>query len=300
MTNAIRIMNDEHWHELRAGVIGSSDIASLFGLSMYKSKFTLWHEKAGSFKKEVSGNRVDAGNYLEDAIAKMVSDKLGIPFARCNMFYQRGLLGATPDYQSNVAALEIKNMDYMMFKQKCPNGIPSRQFIFQLQHQLHCMEYHKGILAIFIGGNDLRLFFYDYRPLIGELMEKKAAEFFKSITDNASPSIDDYADLEVVKAVCTHENKHIDIKDNETASLCHDLKDATEKRIHFEKIEKLSKAKILHKMDGYNTATIGNFNVRLTKSADNEGTIINQDMVGNIINARKGAIRLSLKEINND
>lgn len=34
------------WHEFRAGVIGSSDVATVLGVG-YKSAFTLWHEKRG-------------------------------------------------------------------------------------------------------------------------------------------------------------------------------------------------------------------------------------------------------------
>src|SRR6184192_1293539 len=33
------------WHEARSQVIGGSDIASVLGLSSWKSAYTLWHEK---------------------------------------------------------------------------------------------------------------------------------------------------------------------------------------------------------------------------------------------------------------
>ena len=293
----IEILNEKHWHELRSTVIGSSDISSLYGLSMFKSKFTLWHEKAGNFKKEISNNRIDAGNYLEDAIAKMASDKLNIPFVKCNHFYKKGYLGATPDYINSDYVLEVKNMDYVTYKEKCINDNPPKQYILQVMHQLHCTGLKIGYLAIFVGGNDLKIFKYDYRISIGEDMENKAQYFFQSISDNTQPSIENDSDLEVIKSITILENRHVDLStDNEAVSLCHDLNDATKQRKHYEKIENLSKARIIEKMHGYNTASLGDFNIRLSKSKDIEGQPIIQEMIGQLIGARKGSIRLTIKE----
>lgn len=298
----IAIKDNQHWHELRSGVIGSSDISSLFGMSMYKSKFTLWHEKAGNFKQNIDNNRISAGNYLEGAIAHMVADREGLSNVfKSNDFYERGRLGATPDFigerEGKPLLIEIKNMDFGAYKDKCPNGSPPKQYILQLQHQMHCTGISDGILAILVGGNDLKVFSYTYRPSLGASMDRAAKDFFQSILEDQAPDIDSAADLDVVKAVVTPHDNYIDLsKDNEAVSLCHDLQSASAQRKHFEKLEKIAKAKLLQKMDGFSTANAGNFNIKLTKTADNKGTIITGDMVGQTINARKGALKLTLKE----
>lgn len=309
----VKIESEDHWHKMRYGVVGSSDIACLFGLSSFKSKFTLWHEKAGNFKQELSSARIDSGNYLEDAIGRMAGDKLStilgngkIDTKGNNFYYSPSMrLGATPDAVFTLSdtgeklVVEIKNMDFIQYKEKCPDDVPMDQYRLQLQHQMHCMNLKKGVLAIFVGGNDLKLFFYDYSPLLGSEMEKSAAKFWQSIKDRESPTIDDPKDLEVAKVVFRSKNRHIDLSfDNEAVAICHDLHDATEKRKHYEKIEKLSKAKLIEKMNGYNTASIReSFNIRITETKGNDGTIITQDMVGQTINRRKGIIKVTLKDI---
>lgn len=307
----IKVQNESHWHDLRKSVIGSSDIACLYNLSMFKSKFTFWHEKAGNFHQEISSNRIDAGNYLERAIAEMAINKIGgliINKDAEKLFFLSECknLGATPDFiikdkNNNKKILEIKNIDYLQFKQKCPDETPPKQYILQLQHQMHCSGIHQGMIAIFIGGNDLRLFDYDYRPAIGQSMAEKASDFFQSIRDNNPPAIEDQKDYDVVKDIFNYDNRHVDLtSNNEAIAACIDLQEATEKRKHYEKIEKLSKAIILEKMDGYNTAQIGNFHVRITETKESKGTEITAEMVGSFINARKSSLRLNIKEESND
>lgn len=296
----ILIESPDQWHELRKSVIGSSDIACLYGWSMYKSKYALWHEKAGHFSQDITNNRIQSGIYLEDAIAKMVADKEQIDIKKCDYFYQKNKLGATPDYigRDNDVIIEIKNMDYIQFKEKCCDGVPPRQYILQLQHQMHCTGVTKGILAIFVGGNDLRLFACDYRPFLGESMEKEADYFFQSIQENKAPTIEETKDLEVAKSIYSEDNRHYDCDDQQIEKICSDLEYFSSQRKHFESAEKIEKARLLNHLNGYNTASIcGKYNIRVTKTKDSQGTIITQDMVGKAINARKGSIKLTLKEI---
>ena len=68
------ILSDEHWHSMRKQNVGGSDIATLFDVSPYKTKFTLWHEKAGNVTEDNEGNsRTDWGKRLEAGIAEGVA-----------------------------------------------------------------------------------------------------------------------------------------------------------------------------------------------------------------------------------
>ena len=54
----IQVRDQKHWHELHSQHIGGSDVAALFGLSPYSSRWQLWMEKAGKLPPEdISGNK---------------------------------------------------------------------------------------------------------------------------------------------------------------------------------------------------------------------------------------------------
>lgn len=61
------------WHEFRAGVIGSSDVASVLGVG-FKSAYTLWHEKRGLVQPApVSAKmqrKYDYGHHMEPFIVR--------------------------------------------------------------------------------------------------------------------------------------------------------------------------------------------------------------------------------------
>ena len=46
----------EHWLSLRAQDLTSTDVAALFGMSPYKTKFELWHEKRSGERVRIAQN----------------------------------------------------------------------------------------------------------------------------------------------------------------------------------------------------------------------------------------------------
>ena len=64
------------WHELRLKNIGSSEIATLFGLQpdYAPSRFTLWQVKKGNMDElPVEGERLEAGKRFELSIAEWIA-----------------------------------------------------------------------------------------------------------------------------------------------------------------------------------------------------------------------------------
>lgn len=66
------------WHEARAGLIGSSDVASILGVG-FKSAFTLWHEKAGLVVPVEPDERLKRkfayGHHMEPFVAAIWQEK---------------------------------------------------------------------------------------------------------------------------------------------------------------------------------------------------------------------------------
>lgn len=308
--SVIKIENDEQWHELRSKVIGSSDVAALFGLSSFKSKYTLWHEKAGNIKHNANNTRIKAGKHLEAGIASLAAEKLDIKIKKNEHFYIHGNIGATPDYHYDDGILEIKNMDYLQFRHKCPEDAPPHEYVLQLQHQLHCINKASpdtaasgGTLAIFVGGNDLKIFNFDYRPSIGEKIEVKASDFFQSIKYNNSPDINNPADFKVIKDIYKYGDNIKDLTDHDQATaFARSYLEAKKTMKAAKERMDMAGAELIRLLDsGYAGAALRNgLSLSLTKVKENSGKEITQDMVGMKIGYKKSYIKLNVKDNNNE
>jgi putative phage-type endonuclease len=110
----IQVRDQKHWHELRSQHIGGSDVAALFGLSPYSSRWQLWMEKAGKLPPEdISGNKaVQAGTFLESGIANWASHRWSMDLGKVSDYYTVDDcpgMGASFDYiTAGGAPVEIK------------------------------------------------------------------------------------------------------------------------------------------------------------------------------------------------
>lgn len=192
----ITIENSDHWHGLRAKVIGSSDVACLFDASPYATRFTLWHQKAGNVERDDSGdNRMTWGKRLEPAIAAGLAEDMRwkIESAAKDFYRHDSLpLGATLDFRVvdhewGPGVVEIKNVDWLEWKEKwTPQRAPDH-IELQVQHQFICTGFTWGVIGCFIGGNELRI--YERRPLskIMAEIEQRSVDFWQSIVEQRAP-----------------------------------------------------------------------------------------------------------------
>lgn len=195
--NIIPIESDEHWHSLRAKHIGSSDVAALFDESPYFSKFALWHDRAGkAAMPRREDERMDAGKFLEDGIANMVTHQM-----RWNLEKRRVYLthdevpgmGATldrfiVDNEDGPGALEIKNVDWLVWKQQWSETVAPFHIEVQLQHQLEITKYDWGAIACLVGGNDLRIYLRRRIPQVTDEIAARIAGFWDSIKRDEPPA----------------------------------------------------------------------------------------------------------------
>lgn len=194
------IDSEEHWHSLRAKNVGGSDIASLFDVSPYKTRFTLWHEKAGNVTEDNAGNsRTDWGKRLEPAIAEGVAEEMRWVLRKSRDYHTHDRvkgMGCTNDYDvidhaDGPGICEIKFVaEYATWKndwsdKRAPAGIE-----IQLQHQLACTECSWGVIAVFIGqAAALKIYERKANPkVIGEI-ERRVEEFWQSIADGKAPDV---------------------------------------------------------------------------------------------------------------
>lgn len=202
MNKEIFDITGESWHEIRRKHIGGSEVASLFGVgAAYQlSPYALFMVKSGQAEDDFAGNeRTTWGNRLEGVIASGLAEDNGWTIRKAGYFEddQCSGMGATLDFiiteaegKDSPGALEIKNVDSLVFKNKWTDGEPPLHILLQLQHQLACSGLSWGVVGALVGGNETRMYFYERNEKIISQIRTKVAEFWDDVANNRAPAID--------------------------------------------------------------------------------------------------------------
>jgi putative phage-type endonuclease len=224
---------------LRRGHVGASEVAALFGLHPFLTRFELWHRKSGNLPEEdLSGNdRVFWGTVLEPAIAEGVRAKTGWALRKVLRYVQHQRIagmGASPDYEilshpKGVGTLQLKNVDGLVFRE-WEDETPPMVYQLQVQHEIACGGFKWGALGVLVGGNQLRVFEYERHEAAIEKIEREVQEFWRSIDEGREPKPDFQSDLETIRALypTAEPGNVVDLTgDPRLAELCALYKDAS-------------------------------------------------------------------------
>lgn len=269
---SIKIRDEMHWRQLRAENIGSSDIAALFDESTYLTRFELYHQKKNNQTIDFDSDRMFWGRSMEPAIAKGVERAKGWKLIKSDEYFLsenvKGM-GCTPDFiiqpvpeYDDFGIAEIKNVDGLEYKKKWLNDEPPMAYILQLQQQLACTGFKWGIIAALVGGNDLKIFFYQRHEAAIKKIESAVTQFWDDVAKGIEPKVvgDDY---DIVKDLYPVIHSEIDLSgDNHLPELCKQLIDSTAIRLEAEKMEKDIKAQIIHKLQGYDIGKCNGFFIK--------------------------------------
>lgn len=261
---AIEIQSEKHWHELRAKHVGGSEVAALFGLHPYLTKFALWHMKKGDLPQaDLSDNeKVQAGIFLEPAVAAWACDRMGWTFHKRNVYLSQNGLGGTPDYfisskgRPDEGILEIKTTG------DTSDEIPIR-WELQLQQYLGLASISWGALAILRRGQNLEIVQREFRQNSVGRLQIAAAEFWESIEANKEPSPDFEADSKTISALYREANAGFEdmTGDNYLQSLCADYRDAATMKSTADKRCDAVKAEILTKIGSHAKIKCGPYTI---------------------------------------
>jgi putative phage-type endonuclease len=255
----VRITPDsrEHWLSLRVEDITSTDVSALFGLSPYKTKFELWHEKKSQQAPEIEvSERMHMGNVLEAAIAKAAAEREGWDIRAKNHYIRLdGLrVGSSFDYErigDETANIEVKNVDGLVFYQqweKDDSGhIEAPAHIeLQIQHQMLVSGREKSYLVALIGGNELIVRERLFDAHVGMAILKRCAEFWESVDAGNAPEPDYEKDAEFLTMLYNYAAPgKVVAADAAISALAHEYIDARDTKSGAEKRMKAIKAQVL-------------------------------------------------------
>lgn len=242
MVETIYPKNDEHWHSLRAKDVTSTEIAALFNLSPYMTKFELWHRHRDLSIVDIAQNeRMIWGTRLQSAIAAGIAADNGWS-CRPKPEYMRDpdlRIGASFDFEVSTpmgrGLLEVKNIDSMAFRDgwlDSDSGVEAPPHIeLQVQHQMAVSGFDFAYIGALVGGNRVVLIHREATPSIINRIHAVVAEHWASVEANEPPLPDFARDSEFISKLYGYAEKDrlFDARGDKTiAALAADYRAANE------------------------------------------------------------------------
>lgn len=221
----VAINNEAEWLAIRESNIGGSEAAALFSnwivdgqshvfhafepipetayyagsCSPYTNAYKLFLNKTGQIMPDdFNSERMQAGTYLEPAIAEWARSKFGMKLRKVRRYHLHPSIqgwGASVDYEVHgpgMDPVEIKNVDGLVAKREWviegDEVISTPLHIsLQIQHYIAARGAERGWIIANIGGNHLvRGEVKRHEPTIARLAEAIPA-FWEAVNANAAP-----------------------------------------------------------------------------------------------------------------
>lgn len=281
-------MNNEEWLEARKGLVTSTDVAALMGDSSYKTHRELWIEKHEETANQITENeKMKWGQRLEAVVAHNIAADHGIDIVKCNDFSvdQDLRLGCSFDYIAtgeHPAIFEVKTTGEWAYKKSWQGKVP-KHIWWQVQTQMLLSGFNKAYVAVLVGGQESHLFAIDADKDAHNSIINAVETFWKS---NCPPEQDNTP--QVVE-------ENIEIDSGELVDLCAEYLINEEIKDQAERDLKEIKKRIDEITKGKNSYHIGCYQIERKISKGSAGKVITQDMIGQVINARKPSETLSIK-----
>lgn len=217
MIEIITPTSREHWLELRAQDITSTEISALYGVSPYQTAFELGHRKLNKEIVSIEANeRMKWGTRLQDAIAAGVAEDQGWSVRKMDEYIRNPLLRIGSSFDFGIGEdglLEIKNVDGLAFRDGWTADEDTGELEaplhieLQVQHQLAVSGRKFAFICALVGGNKIHLIQRDRNESVIEDIKIKAAEFWKGIDVGVVPAPDFTRDADTIAKIYNQAEK---------------------------------------------------------------------------------------------
>lgn len=200
-----KFQNESEWLQARKRNINSTETAALFGLSEWKSRLKLWHEKAGNIEPDDLTDNPFAkwGRRLQIPVGMGICEDHGWAGEDLSLFYfedESCRLGSSMDIRAvcsdrGPGLLEVKTTGYFSeesgwFVDKAPID-----YEFQIQTQMHLAikqghDITWGAIGALDGRKSDRLYFRQPDKELGAMIEEECKKFWRSVELNEPPEPD--------------------------------------------------------------------------------------------------------------
>lgn len=288
----------------RSSVVGAAEVAALFGEHPWLTEFELFHRKAGAVSTPdfAHNERTYWGTALEPVIIKASCERFGYEPLETPKRLDNGKgLGGHPDAMVTCprrgrGILEVKTADWLVAKGW--GDEPPLNYLLQVMSYMGLAGCEWGDVIVLVGGNELRRFEYEFRPVIYADIEARVAQFWRSVADGKAPKPDFTRDGSTISAL--YPNATDEVVDLRTDNLA---ADAAARWLSGKALEKQGKAQaeaaqaeIMEKMGEAGVALLDGMTIKCPTVKATPDRIISADDIGTTIKGRKSYRRFSITE----
>jgi putative phage-type endonuclease len=196
----------------RKGYIGGSDLAAILSLSPYGTPFQVFCAKVGVEVAErndpVREEKFYFGHHLEEAIARAVTERYGIPAERTpEKFYRHPkypFMGGHLDFwwsTTKRAVIECKNIEFRSnewgedsLEEDCSGRVPL-YYLCQVDHYMAIMDAQVAYLCALFGGCRLCVYRIDRSPEREALVIAAEGKFWQRVLNDDPPPFNGFDDM---------------------------------------------------------------------------------------------------------
>lgn len=298
--------DDAHWLEMRDKVVTSTQVAALFGLSPYTTRFEMYqHHRNGIKLPFISNDRVEKGSRMEQYAAEEVARKEVWTVEPLKSFAMdaKRRIGSSFDYEAHtpdgLALLEIKAVDFFRHRDLWVDDQAPEHIEVQLQWQMHVSGIHIGYIAAWTSVYEYTLYRREYDAEMCRAMEAAVAAFWSDVDAGNEPAPDFARDQAVIAAMFRSlRPQPADLtadEDMEALIARYEVSKAQEKE--FAQQADAAKAEIHYRLGDVAEAYTSRYRIKAGRTKDTPGRVITEADVGTVIGARAGYRRCDVKLI---
>lgn len=308
-TQSIEVRDDAHWHELRAQHIGASEVSCLLGLSKFKTKWRLYHEKRGTLLPDsLDDNKaVLTGRHMEPALATWAAEKFEWPLRKVRRYLSDPSIkaGASLDYETMQGhePVEVKfstgfgeTDDANTWDWEGDDIIQApHAYIVQVQYQLMMANKPQGWLVGYVGHAPRRMLVPRSEAIITTL-RATVAEFWADVAAAKEPPVDWFADADGVAKLCAASGgEQVTLSTDDAGQWVRKLAVASRMKKRAEEIGAEAKGNLWVLAGSAASAMVGSVKVDLGSTGATLGKLVTEDMVGTYVGARAGFRRCQVR-----
>lgn len=310
----IEVRDDAHWHELRKQHIGASEVACIMGLSKFKTKWRLWHEKRGTLPPENldKDDAVLTGRHMEPALAKWAEAKFDWPLRKVHRYISDPDIraGASLDYETVEAPrapVEVK------FSTGFGNADPNYQwdwdgehitqapvsYLIQVQHQMMLTGAPEAWLVAYVGSSVRRMKVPRSESII-EHLRATIAQFWKDIEAGVEPPVDWFEDADGIAKLLSRVDPSlppVDLNEPEAVKVARKFKLAKRMEERAKQYIAECKGQLWTMAGASSTAFVDGIKFDLGTNPDTQGTLVTESMVGTYVGQRSGYRRCQIRPV---
>lgn len=182
----------------RSTYVSPSEVGALFGVSPWKTKFQIWHEKKENIKRPYLDKKPDNvfGKKMEKVIGDWVCEENGWKKLPKQEYFHRinegmggeddGLVFSTVMGKGN---LEVKTANWAKFKEEWEGGQAPLYYQLQQQFYMGLAGLTWGAFVVYVLGQyePQPTVIYEFDPATFKMIEQEIKAFWQSIKDGIEP-----------------------------------------------------------------------------------------------------------------